>query len=354
VKLLPIAIGLALGLGAVLYAQEGTPYIFHTYSNLIQIPVLALDEHHQAIRPDIPLKFDVSIDSGPPFPAPHVRLEGDDPISLAILLDMSGDQNDIISSLDVAIASLAPHFLLPQDHVSVYAVDCRLVRTAIDIPADASQLKSAVDAAVHSPLIHGPNKTHAACGRSLKVWDALSYVTSQLSSQPGRRVILAITAGHDKGSAHSWKDLKDYADNMGVAIFGLADVFDVVDVPYGVSAGSSTDSHYKGYEDDFQMLCELSGGSAETMNQRNLLGRLTDFITALRTRYIVEFPRPDALSKGPHSFLVTVADPHYFIRPAGISLPIADPAILADPSTLPSDPSHAPVVGNRKILVPAH
>jgi hypothetical protein len=43
-----------------------------------------------------------------------------------------------------------------------------------------------------------------------------------------------------------------------------------------------------------------------------------------------------------------------FIRPSGISVPMPDPAVLADPTTVPSDPSHAPEQGQRRIMEKPH
>jgi hypothetical protein len=70
----------------------------------------------------------------------------------------------------------------------------------------------------------------------------------------------------------------------------------------------------------------------------------------LRGRYIVEFPRPFHSESGEHSLIVTIDKSDAFIRAAGISVPMADPAVLADPTTVPSDPSHSPEYGKRRIL----
>jgi hypothetical protein len=54
------------------------------------------------------------------------------------------------------------------------------------------------------------------------------------------------------------------------------------------------------------------------------------------------------IAPGQHDFLVTIEKMNAFIRPAGISVPIADPTLLADPTTVPSDPLRAPEMGTRK------
>jgi hypothetical protein len=41
-----------------------------------------------------------------------------------------------------------------------------------------------------------------------------------------------------------------------------------------------------------------------------------------------------------------------FIRSAGISVPLPDAAVLADPTTVQSDPSLTPELGTRKVVTP--
>jgi hypothetical protein len=71
----------------------------------------------------------------------------------------------------------------------------------------------------------------------------------------------------------------------------------------------------------------------------------------LRERYIVEFPRPKNVTAGPHEMRVKIAHGDAdFIRSAGIMVPLADPAVLADPATVSAGPKDAPELGDRHIL----
>jgi hypothetical protein len=95
-------------------------------------------------------------------------------------------------------------------------------------------------------------------------------------------------------------------------------------------------------------LCELSGGAVLLSPPSALNSTLHRFVTLVRERYIVEFPRPANATAGIHVQQVRVEKSNDFIRPAGISVPIPDPSVLADPTTVPSDPSRTPVLGTRK------
>jgi hypothetical protein len=334
--------GLAVGLcGNVAGAQDGATTTLHVYTNTIQIPVLVLGAGREPIAPIAPGRFKVSLDDGPKFRATHVRPEGDDPISLAILLDVSGNDTDLMPKIDEAIAGLVPLSLSSRDHVSIYALDCKLVRSLDDVPAEQGRLKNGVDAALQSWTNRGRSKQREDCQRPVRLWDALVFLTHALESLPGRRVILAVTNGNDKGSKHSWNELRTYAQGTGVTIFGLRYLPEEVGRLHILNIGG---------EEAFNWLCELSGGMVLTASRRTEAEELKRFTTMLRGRYIVEFPRPFHSKGGEHSLTVTIDESDAFIRSSGITVPIADPAVLANPMTVPSDPSRTPEYGNRRIL----
>ena len=64
----------------------------------------------------------------------------------------------------------------------------------------------------------------------------------------------------------------------------------------------------------------------------------------------MEFPHAIATKAAYHSMDITVDKSDALIRASGIQVPLDDPAILNDPTTVHSDPSHAPQLGNHKIL----
>jgi hypothetical protein len=336
------ALCFAAGLSAVsLAAQNGSTPTLHVYTNTIQIPVLVLGSDRQPTGLFAGNRFAVSLDSGPKFRATHVRLEGDDPISLAILLDSSGDEKELLPKIGEAIADLAPLSLNSRDHASIYALNCSLIRASEDVPAEEGELKHAVGAALQASKGRERGKRAADCQRHVGFWDSLAYLTHALSGLPGRRVILAVTTGRDRGSKNSWNDLRTYAQSMGVAIFGLRYVPEEPGRFHFLNVSS---------EDAFNALCELSGGMVLTASRRTEGEELKRFVRLLRGRYIVEFPRPARSMGGIHSLVVTIDKSDAFIRASGISVPIADPALLADPMTVPSDPSRTPEYGKRRVL----
>lgn len=324
--------------------QDASIPTLHVYTNLIQIPTLVLGPNRERLKTQLAEdRFSVSIDSGPWFRATHVRPEGDDPISLSILLDVSGGGATLMPKIDDAIAGLSPLSLHPKDRVSIYVLDCSLVRSLNDVPAESAQLKLGIDKALESWSIRQQNKRVSSCQQSIHLWDALAYITSELYKLPGRRVILAVSDGSDKGSVYSWNELRIFAQATGVAVFGM------MPIPEYARAGTPMILRFDS-ESHFQSVCELSGGMLLFTNSRVLEGALQRFTAMLRERYIVEFPRPAHSTSGEHSMEVKIAKSNAFIRSAGISVPIPDAAVLADPTTVPSNPSLTPEPGTRKIM----
>ncbi len=336
-----MGVGLVAGWsGAGLAAQDDGVKTLHVYTNLIQIPVLVLSSFRQPMKQIAPNRFMVSVDSGPRFRATHVRTEGDDPISLSILLDARGGEDDVLRKIDTAIASLAPLSLQARDRVTIYALECSLVHTLDEAPTDPDGLKRAVNAALQSWRYRKENKHASSCKPTLQLWDAMTFVIEDLSRLSGRRVLLAITDGDDKGSKHKWTDVKTFAALTGVAVFGIGYV------PYTFGPARST-SHDN---EAFNSVCELSGGMIISADGRDLTQTLKRFVKMVRERYIVEFPRPSNSTAGQHDLQVSIEKMDAFIRPAGVSVPIPDPALLADPTTVPADPSRAPVEGTRRVV----
>ena len=358
-----------LGCGqSALPAQEAAaPYTLHVYANLVQIPTLVLYSTYLPMPP-IPIqKFSIRLDSGPPFQPTKMRMEGDDPISLAILLDASGNQERLVATFGDALAQMTQASLHPRDHVSIFAVDCKLVRSSNDVPAAPETLRAGVAAVLAAPDLHGP-KGKPSCGRSLHLWDALAQVTQLLSTVPGRRTILLVSSGVDQKSGIKFAALKQFADDKSVAIFGLRDLthftadhgitkptrfvgdmasHDIRFASVGLDDSSSADSA----EDLYYQLCERTGGLILTIPREALESSLERYISMLRGRYILEFPRPNQATPGVHGVQVQVPNLGAYVTSAGVTVALPDAKVLDDPLTVPSSPSPA-TLGTRRPLSP--
>lgn len=347
-------------------AQLDAPlHTLRVYMDLIQVPVLVLDSEHDRMKPIDPSKFQVSLDAGPNFRPRNVRQEGDDPIALAILLDPNS-QPEMMPKAAEAISGLANGPLHPEDRVTIYGLDCNLIRTVRAAPPDAAALQAGVERAIAKWTEHRKDKHAVApCPKRINLWDAMSYAIQDLSQRPGRRVLLVIANGEDHGSTVKWNDLRSFSQTSGVAVFGYSLTTSGMIVgrlnPSGGRptragiAGSATTSDLRSSEDPFNSICELSGGMTFNSGPSAMPKRLVDLIAIIRDRYIVEFARARNDSPGEHGILVTVSNhPSAYIRPAGVTIMMRDPDAENDPNTIPRDTTDAPELGKRKPIKPSH
>ena len=175
-------------------AQDAGIPTLHVYENLIQIPVLVLDPLRAPLEPIAPQRFAISVDSGPRFRPTYVRLEGDDPISLSILLDARGPEDDLLPKIGAAIAGLAP-LRCRRGTVSRYTRWTVLYRNFDDAPAEQERLRRAVDSALRSWTYRRQNKHRSDCNPTLHLSDALTFVMDGLHRLSSERGIVDISDG---------------------------------------------------------------------------------------------------------------------------------------------------------------
>jgi hypothetical protein len=255
-----------------------------------------------------------------------------------------------------ALGKLAPLSLHPRDRVSVYALDCSLRRSLHDAPADSVSLQEAVGGALEPWMLRKRNKQGERCELRGHLWDGLGAVAVALSELPGRRVILVVTDGRDTGSRNSWNAVRWFAQARGIAIFALnyAPASSTAMGGYSVGRGGGylpSSGRSSGVESPLISVCDLSGGIVMRMSDPAALPRLLEkFVTMLRERYIVEFPRPSNSTAGEHGMEVKIDKGVYLIRPSGVSMPVPDPVVMSDPTTIQAGPSQAPEEGTRKVI----
>jgi hypothetical protein len=345
----PVWMGLGLRAQGKPTPQDEPVPTLHVYMNLVQVPTLVLTRNNDLIdKPIAESRFSVSIDSGRWFRATHVRHEGDDPISLSILLDVSGETEALMPKIGDAVGNLAPLSLHAKDRVSVYALGCSLVRSLNDAPPDSAGLRNGV-AAVLDQSMRKSNLGEKNCELRGHLWDGLGQVAVALSNLPGRRVILVVTDGHDMRSIRSWNEVRFFVQVKGIAIFALnyAPALSMEMGSYRAGRGGSASP----VENALVSVCELSGGIVMRMSDPTALSKsLERFVTMLRERYIVEFPRPANSTAGEHGMEVKIDKNIYKIRPSGVSVPLPDPAWMAGPSTIQMGPLQAPEQGTRKVM----
>ncbi|WP_229668727.1 hypothetical protein [Edaphobacter acidisoli] len=322
-------------------AKPGEVPTLHVYADLIDVPVLVMGPGWEPIPRIANDRFRVSIGGGPPYRVQHVRLEGEDPISLGILLDLRGSQDELLKTMGKDLGRLVPGSLHAQDRVSMYGLDCGLVRSLNDVPVTQQDLRHGVRVLLDARQVRRNERPKRACPTGQHFWDSVGAVVVEISRLPGRRVVLVVSDGYDSGSNHRANSVRLYAQLKGVAIFGLADA--AVSLQWRQL-----------FEAPFDDVCQLSGGMIAPADSKGLAGQLQAFLAKVRGRYILEFPRPYNATPGGYSLDVRIDHSDAWIRAAGISFPIEDSAVKNDPTTVQGDPSLTPVQGPHRVLEDKH
>jgi hypothetical protein len=339
-----VGLCMVLGTGAGAAQDDKVPTL-HVYTDVVQVPTLVLEKDRKPLKPAVAEgKFYVSFDGGPKFKVSHARLEGDDPIALSILLDLRQPFPELIDHFGGAAAGMAPVWLTAKDRVSIYSAECEFVRSAMDAPADAAALAQGVDLVLQGWRARKELRQKWDCSTPWGLWDSMAAVVHAMQRERGRRVLLVVTDGVDRKSRTTWMQLQQLAASSGVAVFGLVQPGDLF---------ASTHVGYPSNVNSFSSICESSGGLVLAATPQNLATQLKYLTSLLRGRYIVEFPRPFDTTGGMHAMTMSIADrPEAVLLPAGVTVPVDNPALAKDPTTVPVDRTNAPVLGKGKAMTP--
>lgn len=331
--------------GMTVPSTPGNPYTLHVYANRVQVATLVMDSLDSPEAGLVKEKFKIQLDAGPVFHPLLARVEGDDPLTLGVLIDATAVTPGMQAAIAEAFASMGEDLLSERDHVSIYAVGCALVRAAqVDVPATKEGLRAAVASALGNPRLHREFKLGMGCDATRRLFDSVAAVGRQIGSLPGRRVMIVVSDGYDSQSVNSWNVVREYLDSFSIALFGLRTYPEVAPtVPGGSRAMQKR-------EDPFSLLCAGTGGTVLKVDQADVGAQLNRAVQLIRSRYILEFQRPQNSREGIHLIEVSVPDRKAIVRPGGVGVKLEDPALAKDPSTVPSDQSHAPLLGNRRTL----
>jgi hypothetical protein len=291
---------------------NATPYTLHLYARLVELPTIILMPRHQSASPLNPKSVNIALDAGRPFHPASIRLEGDDPLSIAILLDSSSndDHFSLIPAFSRNYMAWITKSLRPQDRITLYSLRCDLYRTSANQAPDSTLLQPELDQAVAHSLPH-QGKARSACTQPIGLRDTINFIMRQLPNTPGRHVLLVLTDGGDDKSTTPWSSLILAATFHSVTLFALA---------------RSSPSLYE-WGSNLRELVQHSGGFFFSISPDQLTSALNYDVKLLRARYILQFPMPDAMTGGLHHADVTLSNGDATIRQAGITVPLPNPAI---------------------------
>lgn len=327
-------------------ADANGEYTLHVYPTLFQIPTLLLPQN-----PVFPITdtfqasdFSISVDSGPQFHPETVRRAGNDLLDIEILLDAGGDQNDFLKTFAPALGAAVGSELHPEDRITVYALDCKLLNTSPMEAAAPERVEDAVTRLLNDPRLHG-DRPHSNCQSKLALWDSIAIASNKFPARPSRRVMLIVSEGDDGKSTLTFEKMTVFLRAGGVAVFGLRN-----SLIHDAEAPNKERLYHLGlatYPDFLATLVALDGGRIyDSLNAKPDVV-LKQFLRDLRDRYILEFEAPADPHAGLHSIAIQVTHDRAIAHPAPLSAAIPDPARATDPTVLHSG-TRAPVFGTKQ------
>jgi hypothetical protein len=306
-------------------AQTAAPVVVNSLSS-IEIPTLVTTHSHRPVGDLTVDQFRVKFGDGEAFKPTSLHVEQNEPIALTLLLDASRDSYHDLAQMSDDLAQLTPSHLLPTDNLSVYGVDCAMARSLYNTSPDPEVVHKAITEALDFPKLHD-GKSSSACGKSIHLWDDAAIAVAALAKLPGRRVLLIVSSGIDKGSKYDWQTVQKFASDHAVAIFGLRDQRQAeADTPtqsgLSVSRGNGAFNTIAppGEVRDavaLELLCANTGGltlSTSPIHRKETLGY---FLFMLRSRSILTIPASAYPSSGSRALKVTMPLTPYFVTATG-------------------------------------
>lgn len=175
-------------------------------------------------------------DNGSPRKVQYFARDTDLPLTVGLLVDVSGSQSRFIRSHRRALAQFFRQILRPGDRVFIAAL-ARDVRLIQDFTGSVEELDAAVArvAPGQGDRIGEPcparemvfrNRTIRVsnCGGSV-IWDGIYYATEKLRRVDGRKALIVMTDGEDSGSPHSLDQAIGMAQAAETIVYPVKTVF---------------------------------------------------------------------------------------------------------------------------------
>ncbi len=206
-------------------------------------------------------------DEGQARPIYFFGREADLPLSVALLLDISGSTAKDLKFEQESAARFIRSILRPQDRLALFAFN-ETVTQVTPFTASAARVEQALRA------------VRAQGGTSL--YDAVLLAAEELRKQPGRRVMVLITDGGDTTSTVSFHQA------LRVAQEAEAVIYSIVVVPIRSEAGRDI-----GGEHTLYLLSQGTGGRDHTPEAASELDPVFAAIgEELRNQYVLGFYAP--------------------------------------------------------------
>jgi VWFA-related protein len=149
----------------------------------------------------------------------HFAREVDSPLTVALLLDVSGSVSAIIGTEKTAAARFFSEVLRPGDKALLVGF-AQLIAVWQDFTPSAARLADALERA--GPFVTPPGQSEYRPRGGTLLYDAVNLVAKdKLMKQPGRKTMVLITDGEDNGSLVNLETANKAAQQSDAVVYGI-------------------------------------------------------------------------------------------------------------------------------------
>jgi VWFA-related protein len=149
----------------------------------------------------------------------HFAREVDSPLTVALLLDVSGSVSAIIGTEKAAASRFFSEVLRPGDKALLVGF-AQVIAVWQEFTPSAARLAEALDRA--GPFVMTPGQTEYLPRGGTLLYDAVNLVArDRLTKQPGRKTMVLITDGEDNGSLVNLETAAKAAQQSDAVVYGI-------------------------------------------------------------------------------------------------------------------------------------
>lgn len=258
--------------------------------NLVDVFFTARDKHGELV-PHLTKDECTIKEDGVPQTFKSFTAETDLPLTMGILLDTSGSQQNVLPLEQQAGAEFLRDVLRPKDEafLASFDVNVDLLQDYTNSPRlladamDKAQINTAGGNGSGLPGLGGGPVPTVGDPKGTLLYDAIyQSATDKLSEQTGRKALIILTDGEDEGSDHKIGDAISAAQRSNVMVYVIL----IADVGSYIDAGMG----YYGYS-AAKRLTEQTGGRLIDVgsNGRKLAAAFQQISDELRSEYLATY-----------------------------------------------------------------
>jgi VWFA-related protein len=265
--------------------QQPNEGVTHLNVNLVRLYVTVRD-HHGAIIQNLEKKDFRVFEDGKEQTISFFSKDMTDPITLAMMIDTSGSEQDFLGAEKETASRFLRDILHKDDLAMLVSFD-----TQTNLLADFTDNQGILDAAlqkaeINAPVSLGPTNLNQ---QGTVLYDAIYQVClDKLPSETGRKALIILTDAQDEGSNHSVHDAILAAQQANAVVHVLL----VADPRYAL------DFSYVGRSVAAEMTTQTGGRVIAVRNDNDLDKAFDQISQELRSQYVIAYYPTDTTANG--------------------------------------------------------